>query len=549
MRPVASELELIVVEDLTLPIDEARDTLRALRTGDVDAVLVSEGGAPPKVFILKGADHAHRVLFERLNEGALTMSADTTILSANPRLAELLGRPLERVLGTPLRRYIAPADAEAFAALLAQAGTGGKGEVSLRNDRGDRISVMLSMSAVGDSDADPLAVVATDLRPLKKAQLALVRANDELEARVEGEDPGARPGERGALRRDRRARAPRERSSGRRQDALALADRRKDEFLSMLAHELRNPLAPILTAAAMLRSVAKEEPKVERYRSIIERQVMNLARLLDDLLDVSRITRGTVALRKRQVDLSDVARSAVEASRPLIDARGHLFVALPARPVPILVDPTRLEQVLVNLLNNAAKYTDRGGRIHLSVETVGEDVTLRVEDDGLGIPADLLPRIFDLFVQGERSLDRSQGGLGIGLTLVKKLVEMHGGRVEARSGGPGKGSAFTVRLTGAGAKLGASGDRAAAAPAARGDDGGAPRAAPEGAGGGGQHRRRGDADRDARAVGTRHLLRARRRRGAPARVDAAPRRGPDRRGPARDGRLRAGAAAAKHGAG
>jgi PAS domain S-box-containing protein len=228
---------------------------------------------------------------------------------------------------------------------------------------------------------------------------------------------------------------------------LQTADRRKDEFLAMLAHELRNPLAPICNAVQLMRVLGSEDANVQRARDMIDRQVNHLARLVDDLLDVSRITRGKITLQKEPLALAVVIARAVETSRPLIDARRHtLTVTLPPEPLRVEADMTRLAQVVSNLLNNAAKYTEEGGHIELHVERAGADAVVRVRDSGLGIPGDLLPHVFDLFTQGDRSLARSEGGLGIGLTLVKSLVEMHGGTVTAHSDGPGRGSEFVVRL-------------------------------------------------------------------------------------------------------
>jgi len=231
------------------------------------------------------------------------------------------------------------------------------------------------------------------------------------------------------------------------EEALKEADRRKDEFLAMLAHELRNPLAPIRNAVQILRLVGPAAPSIQQARDLIERQVIHLVRLVDDLLDVSRITRGKITLQKEAVDLAAVIASAVESSRPLIDARRHdLKLSLPAEMLRVQGDPTRLSQVLMNLLNNAAKYTPEGGHLALSAKAEDGQAVIRVTDDGVGIAPELLPRVFDLFIQAERSLDRSQGGLGIGLTLVRSLVQMHGGTVEAHSAGLGKGSEFVVRL-------------------------------------------------------------------------------------------------------
>jgi len=229
--------------------------------------------------------------------------------------------------------------------------------------------------------------------------------------------------------------------------ALKESDRRKDEFLAILAHELRNPLAPIRNAVQILRAKGPPAPEMQWAADVIDRQVHQMSRLVDDLLDVSRITRGKIQLQKERVELAAVVNSAVEASRPLIDKGRHEFtVTMPSQPVHVEADLTRLSQVFLNLLNNAAKYTERGGRIGLTVEREGDQVLVRVKDTGIGIPTEMLPRIFDMFTQVDRSLERAEGGLGIGLTLVERLVERHGGTVEAHSEGPGKGSEFVVRL-------------------------------------------------------------------------------------------------------
>jgi PAS domain S-box-containing protein len=229
--------------------------------------------------------------------------------------------------------------------------------------------------------------------------------------------------------------------------SLREADRRKDEFLAMLAHELRNPLAPIRNAVQIFRAKGPAVPELQWATELIDRQIHQMTRLVDDLLDVSRITRGKVELRREIVELGTVVENAVEASRPLIEKWGHeLTVTVPAQPVRLDADPIRLAQVISNLLNNSAKYTRRGGRIALAAEAPGDQVLIRIKDNGIGISADLLPRVFDLFTQAGRSVEHSDGGLGIGLTLVQRLTEMHGGSVEARSDGPGKGSEFVVRL-------------------------------------------------------------------------------------------------------
>jgi signal transduction histidine kinase/integral membrane sensor domain MASE1/CheY-like chemotaxis protein len=229
--------------------------------------------------------------------------------------------------------------------------------------------------------------------------------------------------------------------------ALREGDRRKDEFLATLAHELRNPLAPMRNAAQLLRLKGPLDPMIETARDMIERQVNHQVRLVDDLLDVSRITRGKITLRRELVALREAVELALETSRPHLDAARHrLELSLPAEPLHVQGDLTRLSQVLANLLNNAARYTPEGGRVALSVAAEGSQAALRVSDSGIGIPPEVLPRIFDMFMQADRSLERAQGGLGIGLTLVKRLVELHGGAVEAGSAGRGQGSTFTVRL-------------------------------------------------------------------------------------------------------
>lgn len=231
------------------------------------------------------------------------------------------------------------------------------------------------------------------------------------------------------------------------EQALIDADRRKDQFLATLAHELRNPLAPLRNGLQIMQLAHGDRAAVESARAMMERQLGQLVHLVDDLLDVSRISLGKIALRKERVELGRVVQQAVETSRPLIDDTGHaLLINLSADLIFVDADVTRLAQVISNLLNNAAKYTERGGQITLKVERQRNQAVVSVRDTGVGIPPHMLPRVFDIFAQVDRSLERSQGGLGIGLSLVKGLVEMHGGEVEARSDGRGMGSEFIVRL-------------------------------------------------------------------------------------------------------
>jgi DNA-binding response OmpR family regulator len=230
-------------------------------------------------------------------------------------------------------------------------------------------------------------------------------------------------------------------------EALREADQKKDEFLTTLAHELRNPLAPLRNGLQVMKLARSDGPAVEQARTMMERQLGQMVRLIDDLLDVSRISRGKVELRKERVALETVIQHAIETSRPLIENGGHdLNINVPPDPIYVDADLTRLAQVFANLLNNAAKYTERGGGITLAVQRQGSDAVVSVRDTGVGIPAHMLPKVFEMFTQVDRSLERSQGGLGIGLTLVKRLVEMHGGTVAAKSEGHGRGSEFVVRL-------------------------------------------------------------------------------------------------------
>jgi len=228
--------------------------------------------------------------------------------------------------------------------------------------------------------------------------------------------------------------------------ALQEADRNKDEFLAMLAHELRNPLAPIRNALQLMR-MDPSEPRLQWAQEVIHRQLVSLTRLVDDLLDVSRITRGKITLSRQPLDIATLINQAIETIEPLVLEREHqLALRVPPEPMQVDGDPTRLTQALANVLGNAAKYTERGGRIDLICTRRGADVEIRVRDNGIGIPAELLPRIFDLFTQLDRRSDQAISGLGIGLALVRRLLEMHGGTISALSEGAGTGSEFVICL-------------------------------------------------------------------------------------------------------
>jgi CheY-like chemotaxis protein len=232
-----------------------------------------------------------------------------------------------------------------------------------------------------------------------------------------------------------------------RADGLAEANRSKEEFMALLSHELRSPLSPILHALNILRQIETNDPIIEQAANIIDRQVGQMVRLVDDLLDISRITKGKLRLTKEHTELRLIVNRAAESVRPIMDARKHEFsVSLPTGAIWVEADPARMEQVVVNLLNNAAKYTDTGGLIRLTVSQEGAEAIVRVRDNGIGITPEVLPHVFELFTQVDGSLGRSYGGLGIGLALARNLVEMHEGRLQASSAGAGKGCEFTIKL-------------------------------------------------------------------------------------------------------
>jgi PAS domain S-box-containing protein len=231
------------------------------------------------------------------------------------------------------------------------------------------------------------------------------------------------------------------------ESALRETSRQKDEFIATLAHELRNPLAPMRHSLEILNEKGSQNPEVQWARDVLDRQLGTMSRLLEDLLDVARISRNRLELRKERVELQAILKAALETSRPLIEAGGHrLLLDISARPIWVVADPVRLAQVFSNLLNNAAKYTEPGGQIQIALERQAGAAVVAVLDNGIGIPAEMLPQVFEMFIQSKESLLRAQGGLGIGLSLVKGLVELHGGSIEARSAGTGQGSQFIVRL-------------------------------------------------------------------------------------------------------
>ena len=392
--------------DLRRRLEEAEEAIRAIRSGAVDAFVAAEAHGS-RVYTLESADRPYRLLVEQMQQGAITLNADGAIAYCNRRFADLLGRPHERLTGVAFRDFIPPDEQPLYESLLQQGRAGaGQGEAHLQKADGGLIPVFLTFNALPPDSGVAVGVLVTDL--------TTQRHHEKLNAAL---------------------------------DALKESDRRKNEFLAMLAHELRSPLAPIRNALHIMRLAGANGEAVASETEMMERQVGQMVRLVDDLLDVSRISRGKIELRKDRVELASAVNHAVEAARTLVQCMEHdLTVTLPPLPIYLNADPTRLAQVLGNLLSNACKFTDKGGRISLTVEREGKQAVIQVRDNGIGIAADQLPRIFDMFMQVDTSLERSVSGLGIGLTLAKNLVEMHDGTLEVHSAGAGQGSEFVVRL-------------------------------------------------------------------------------------------------------
>jgi PAS domain S-box-containing protein len=307
-------------------------------------------------------------------------------------------------------------------------------------------NVVITTLYLPDGTVRGFLKITRDLTERMRFEEGLRHARAELEMRVN--ERTAELGEANkALKTEIAERHLLEQELRKRVAVMAEDDRRKNEFLATLAHELRNPLAPIQYAYELMNLAGNNENLRVEAQSILRRQVQHMVRLIDDLLDLSRITRNKLELRRDRVELAAIIEDAVEIVRPVLEARGHDFrVRLAPGPVLVHADRTRLAQVFSNLLGNAAKFTERGGRIRLTTERSDGHIVVHVQDNGIGIPPAMLPRIFEMFVQADRSLERTESGLGIGLTLVKRVVEMHGGTVEARSGGAGQGSDFLVRI-------------------------------------------------------------------------------------------------------
>ncbi len=351
-------------------------------------------------------------IVESSEDALFSEDLDGIVVSWNRGAEEVFGYTADEIIGSSIMRLIPEAyqaDEHEHQRTLATGGRGGYLESWRRTKDGREFSAAITISPLKNAASTVIGTsrVVRDITERKRAE-AVLAGNAAI---------------------------------------LADLDRRKDEFLATLAHELRNPLAPVRNAVAFLRAKGPAVPELQWASDVIDRQTQVLARLIDDLMDVSRINQGRLELNREHADLEKLVMAAVETSRPLIDKMGHtLAVTLPSRPVVVDADLVRLPQVFLNLLNNAAKYTERGGQIDLRAELQGSDVVVSVTDTGVGIPADKRSAIFEMFSQVEGTLSRSQGGLGIGLHLVKRLVELHDGRIEVRSDGPGQGSEFMVRL-------------------------------------------------------------------------------------------------------
>jgi PAS domain S-box-containing protein len=414
---LANHAVLIQKDGRECPIDDSAAPIIDERGHVSGCVLIFRDVTPQRRM---AQDKARQLLTARLlasiietsDDAIISKSLDGVIQSWNTAAERLFGYKADEAIGRHISLVIPPDRIAEEDHIISSLKAGQRVEhfetERLRSD-GQRIFVSLTISPIKDADGQVVGAskIVRDVTERKRAEEKLRRLAADLSE----------------------------------------ADRRKNEFLAMLAHELRNPLAPISNAAQALRLASSDRAAVESASKMLERQVGQMSRLVDDLLDMSRITRGKIELRREQVELAPIVEQAVEAVRAHYQSMSHeLTVVLPSPPMRVNADPARLTQVIGNLLNNACKFTDKGGRIALTVERDGDQARIRVRDNGVGVAADQLPHLFEMFVQADTSLERSRDGLGIGLTLVKTLVEMHGGSVDARSDGLGRGSEFEVRL-------------------------------------------------------------------------------------------------------
>ena len=385
------------IETLRARLAEAEEMLRAIRQGEVDAVVV-EGSDGDQVYTLQGAEEPYRRLVEEMQEGAVVITGRGDILYVNARFSALVGEPLESVVGTRIVRFVNPSDRSEFEALL-DAGSGRR-RSRLISSRSATFEVSLSLTTTVSTSGIQLNLIVTDLTDLLAATSSRDRAEHD--------------------------------------------NRTKDEFMAVLAHELRNPLGAISHAVRVLELTQGEGEHATAAHQVIARQVGHLSQLMSDLLDVERVVSGKIRLNRQPLNMVEAVSRAVATITS--NARLNRTIVVETEPAWVDGDPLRLEQVLTNIVTNAVKYTATGGRIRVTLRADGHDAVLDVEDDGFGISPELMPHIFDLYTQSDRTLDRARGGMGIGLTLVRRLVELHGGTIVASSEGEGRGSTFTVRL-------------------------------------------------------------------------------------------------------
>ncbi|HET7007836.1 MAG TPA: ATP-binding protein, partial [Candidatus Binatia bacterium] len=398
--PVKSYEQLLQEnQELRARLEEAEELVNAIRAGSIDALMV-DGPQGSQVYTLEGADQPYRMFVENMNEGAVTLASDGTVLYSNRQFVQLTDLSLAQTIGKSFYEFVSAADADGLATLLRDPDEGRRVEITLKDRTGALLPVRLSARRMARGSDEFICLVVTDLRGQKL------------------------------------------------QEQLREADRRKDEFLAMLGHELRNPLSIIHNVLQILRK-KHDGAETAEMRGMIEQQVRHMGRLIDDLLDISRVTTGKIRLERARFDLTQVVADTVQGYRDSLEANGlTLSVALPNRQLFVKGDKTRIAQVIGNLLHNASKFTDSGGKVtvELSADAGADKASIRVRDTGIGMENDTLERVFDSFTQADHSIERSRGGLGLGLALVKGLVEMHGGAVEALSDGAGKGSEFIVHL-------------------------------------------------------------------------------------------------------
>jgi two-component system, sensor histidine kinase len=385
------------VETLRARLAEAEEMLRAIRQGEIDALVV-EGADGNQIYTLHSAEEPYRDLVEQMQEGAIVLTRRGEILYSNARFAALVGEPLGSVVASRMDRFVNASDRGEFEGLLSAGG--GRRRSRLIGSGSGTFEVSLSLTTAASATGDRLNLVVTDLTEILAANSNRDRA---------------------------------ERDS-----------RTKDDFLAILAHELRNPLGAISTAVAMLEVAQGEGAPATRAREVIARQVGHITHLIDDLLDIERVVAGKIRLNRQPLDLAELVGQAVATFTADVRLNRHIDVS--TESVWVDGDAVRIEQVLTNLVTNAVKFTPPGGLIRVALRADGASAVLSVEDWGVGISSSLLPVIFDMYVQADQTINRARGGLGIGLALVRRLVELHGGTVDASSDGEGRGSRFTVRL-------------------------------------------------------------------------------------------------------